>query len=81
MYSKNLLDKIIEALAPNGYLTREQSEQAFPARTDLPDGAEVMRVPPSPTGGDAKCMMGSATPKNSSPMPMPAENSMANQEP
>ena len=26
-----------------------------------------------------KCITGSATPKNISPMPMPAENSMANQ--
>ncbi|MNE82639.1 hypothetical protein D3C80_1793790 [compost metagenome] len=36
-------------------------------------------VPPSPTGGLEKCITGSATPKNIKPMPMPAENNMANQ--
>ncbi|MNR45318.1 hypothetical protein D3C85_1641530 [compost metagenome] len=36
-------------------------------------------VPDSPTGGLVKCMTGSATPKNIKPMPIPAENSMANQ--
>ncbi len=36
-------------------------------------------VPPSPVGGEMKCITGSATPKNIRPMPMPAENSMANQ--
>ncbi|CFN83163.1 Uncharacterised protein [Bordetella pertussis] len=36
-------------------------------------------VPPSPTGGSMKCMTGSATPKNIRPIPMPVENSMANQ--
>jgi len=36
-------------------------------------------VPPSPVGGERKCITGSATPKNIRPMPMPAEKSMANQ--
>src|SRR5690606_29816007 len=36
-------------LAPDGYTPREESEARFPAR-QLPEGAEVMRVPPSPTG-------------------------------
>ncbi|CFO71790.1 Uncharacterised protein [Bordetella pertussis] len=36
-------------------------------------------MPPSPTGGSMKCMTGSATPKNIRPIPMPVENSMANQ--
>lgn len=36
-------------------------------------------VPASPTGGATRCMTGSATPKNIRPMPMPAENSIANQ--
>jgi len=38
-------------------------------------------VAASPTGGVVKCMTGSATPKKTRPMPMPALNSMANQEP
>lgn len=36
-------------MAPDGYVPRAESEARYPAR-DLPDGAEVMRVPPSPTG-------------------------------
>lgn len=43
------------------------------------DSRAAAAVAPSPTGGDMKCMTGSATPKNIRPMPMPAENSMANQ--
>ena len=35
----------------------------------------------SPTGGSAKCITGSATPKYIRPMPMPAANSIANQVP
>ena len=37
-------------------------------------------VPASPRGGSVKCITGSATLKNSRPMPMPALKSMANQE-
>lgn len=43
------------------------------------DSRAAAAVAPSPTGGDMKCMTGSATPKNIRPIPMPAENSMANQ--
>lgn len=35
----------------------------------------------TPGGGDAKCDSGSATPKYTSPMPMPAANSIENQAP
>lgn len=49
MYSNTLLERIIALLAPDGYTPREESEARFPAR-QLPEGAEVMRVPPSPTG-------------------------------
>ena len=37
-------------------------------------------VPAVATGGFAKCVTGSATPKNMIPMPIPALKSMANQE-
>ena len=36
---------------------------------------------PVPGGGALKWLSGSATPQNTSPMPMPAANSIANQEP
>lgn len=49
MYSNTLLERIIALLAPEGFTPREESEARFPAR-QLPEGAEVMRVPPSPTG-------------------------------
>lgn len=49
MYSDKLIERLIGKLAPDGYTPREESEAAYPARR-LPDGAEVMRVPPSPTG-------------------------------
>ncbi len=38
-------------------------------------------VPGSAIGGAVKWVTGSATPKNIRPMPMPAENSIANQDP
>jgi glutamyl-tRNA synthetase len=49
MYSKTLLDHLTQLLAPEGYQTPSQSAAAFPQR-NLPNGAEVMRVAPSPTG-------------------------------
>src|SRR5690606_26523153 len=49
MYSEKLIERLVGLLAPDGYTPREESEAAYPAR-QLPDGAEVMRVPPSPTG-------------------------------
>ncbi len=49
MYSKELIDRITNILAPDGFVPRGESEVQYPART-LPTRAEVMRVPPSPTG-------------------------------
>jgi glutamyl-tRNA synthetase len=49
MYSPDLLERIITQLAPEGYVPRHESELRYPARV-LADKAEVMRVPPSPTG-------------------------------
>lgn len=49
MYSQELINRLIGLLAPDGYISREESEVRYPARV-LADGAEVMRVPPSPTG-------------------------------
>lgn len=49
MFSKELIDRIVALIAPDGYISREEAEAQYPAR-QLPDGAEVMRVPPSPTG-------------------------------
>jgi glutamyl-tRNA synthetase len=49
MYSEKLVERLIDLLAPDGYTPRVDSEAKYPAR-HLPDGAEVMRVPPSPTG-------------------------------
>lgn len=49
MYSDQLIKRLSKFLAPDGYTPREESEARYPARS-LPDGAEVMRVPPSPTG-------------------------------
>jgi glutamyl-tRNA synthetase len=49
MYSNELIEKLTALLAPNGYTPRAESEAAYPVRI-LPTGAEVMRVPPSPTG-------------------------------
>lgn len=49
MYSPDLLDRLVGLLAPEGYIERAESEDRYPARS-LPDGAEVMRTPPSPTG-------------------------------
>lgn len=49
MYSDKLIDRLVDLLAPDGFVPREESEANYPAR-QLPDGAEVMRVPPSPTG-------------------------------
>ena len=49
MYSEKLLDRLEQLLAPRGYKTRAESERMYPRR-HLQNGAEVMRVPPSPTG-------------------------------
>jgi len=49
MYSDSLIDRLITLLAPKGFISREESEAKYPARS-LTAGAEVMRVPPSPTG-------------------------------
>lgn len=49
MYSPELFERLAGLLAPGGYLPREEAEGLYPLR-DLPENAEVMRVPPSPTG-------------------------------
>lgn len=49
MHSDALVERLIGILAPEGYTPRDEAEARYPAR-QLPDGAEVMRVPPSPTG-------------------------------
>jgi glutamyl-tRNA synthetase len=49
MYSNELVDRLIALLAPNGFTPRQESEACYIPR-QLADGAEVMRVPPSPTG-------------------------------
>lgn len=49
MYSPALTERLIKLLAPDGYIPRAESEAKYPARS-LPESAEVMRVPPSPTG-------------------------------
>lgn len=49
MYSEQLLERLIGLLAPDGFTSREESEECYAPR-QLPAGAEVMRVPPSPTG-------------------------------
>lgn len=49
MYSDQLIDRLTSILAPNGYTPRDEAESRYPVR-DLPSGAEVMRIPPSPTG-------------------------------
>jgi len=49
MYSDSLIERLTSLLAPNGFTEIKDSEAKYPARS-LPDGAEVMRVPPSPTG-------------------------------
>ncbi len=49
MYSQDLLDRLIGHIAPDGFDDRADTEARYPAR-NLASGAEVMRVPPSPTG-------------------------------
>lgn len=49
MYSQTLIDQLISLIAPNGFDERADSEARYPTR-NLASGAEVMRVPPSPTG-------------------------------
>jgi glutamyl-tRNA synthetase len=49
MYSPELIERLTGLLAPNGFTERAESEASYPARS-LPESAEVMRVPPSPTG-------------------------------
>lgn len=49
MYSPELIKRLTDLLAPDGFSPREESESKYPTRS-LPEGARVMRVPPSPTG-------------------------------
>ena len=49
MYSQKIVDRLVNLLAPNGYEDVDTVTSKYPRRT-LFDGAEVMRVPPSPTG-------------------------------
>jgi len=49
MYSKELQKRLINLLAPNGYVPRDKSEARYPKRT-LVEGAIVTRSAPSPTG-------------------------------
>lgn len=49
MYSRETVDRIIALVAPHGFTPRDEAEAKYPKRV-LPSGAEVMRVPPSPTG-------------------------------
>ncbi len=49
MYSPDLIERLKKILAPEGYTPRQESELQYPAR-NLPQGAEVMRIAPSPTG-------------------------------
>lgn len=49
MYSDEFIERLISLLAPDGYVPREEAEARYPAR-QLAEGAEVTRVPPSPTG-------------------------------
>ncbi len=49
MYSSALLERIVGQLAPEGFTARADSEERYKPRV-LTEAAEVMRVPPSPTG-------------------------------
>jgi len=49
MYSQELTTRLIELLAPNGYMSREKAEARYPKRV-LVEGAIVTRSAPSPTG-------------------------------
>ena len=49
MYSPELIERLTKILAPGGFVDCSESENLYPTRA-LPAGAEVMRVPPSPTG-------------------------------
>lgn len=49
MMNPELIDKIIELLAPDGFTERSESEAKYPKRL-LGDGAIVTRSAPSPTG-------------------------------
>ncbi len=49
MYSKELHDRLVSLLAPDGYTPRTESEAHYPPRS-LPDDAIVTRSAPSPTG-------------------------------
>ncbi|MFZ1324085.1 MAG: glutamate--tRNA ligase family protein, partial [Candidatus Saccharimonadales bacterium] len=49
MYSQALLGRLTALLAPDGYTPRAESEARYAPRI-LDTAAEVMRVPPSPTG-------------------------------
>lgn len=50
MLSRDTIERIISLLVPDGdYLTPQESESKYPVR-NLNADAEVMRVPPSPTG-------------------------------
>ena len=49
MYSKELTERLIKLLAPNGYMPRAKAEERYPKRT-LVEDAIVTRSAPSPTG-------------------------------
>lgn len=47
--TQQIVDTLIERLAPNGYMPRSESEKNFPSR-NVSAGMQVMRTCPSPTG-------------------------------
>lgn len=49
MFSDTLVDRLVSLLAPDGFVSTQEAEKKYPARSLAAD-AEVMRVPPSPTG-------------------------------
>lgn len=49
MLNKNTINRLIDIISPEVFQNIDDIEATF-ARRDLPEGAEVMRVPPSPTG-------------------------------
>lgn len=49
MYSDSLIERLTSRVAPGGFVPRDEAEAKYPSR-QLSEGAEVMRVPPSPTG-------------------------------
>lgn len=49
MYSKELIERLVQTLAPDGYMPRDKAEARYPKRV-LVDEAIVTRSAPSPTG-------------------------------